>query len=54
MRRLVRTTSTTINEDTAYTFAAVDFGFSDPNDSPANALAAVKITTLRDATGRSS
>ena len=23
-------------EDTAYTFAAADFGFSDPNDSPAN------------------
>ena len=36
----------TTNEDTAYTFAAADFGFSDPNDSPANALAAVKITTL--------
>ena len=31
-------------EDTAYTFAAADFGFSDPNDSPANALLAVKIT----------
>ena len=26
-------------EDTAYTFAAADFGFSDPNDSPANTLA---------------
>ncbi len=36
----------TTNEDTAYTFAAADFGFSDPSDSPANALAAVKITTL--------
>ena len=33
-------------EDTAYIFTAADFGFSDPNDSPANALAAVKITTL--------
>ena len=33
-------------EDTAYTFASADFGFSDPNDSPANALSAVKITTL--------
>jgi hypothetical protein len=32
-------------EDTAYTFAATDFGFTDPSDSPANALAAVKITT---------
>ena len=33
-------------EDTAYTFTAADFGFSDPNDSPANNLLAVKITTL--------
>ncbi|MEO8163972.1 MAG: hypothetical protein ABI619_01115, partial [Betaproteobacteria bacterium] len=33
-------------EDTAYTFAAVDFGFTDPADAPANALSAVKITTL--------
>ena len=33
-------------EDTAYTFAAADFGFTDPNDTPANALLAVKITTL--------
>ena len=31
------------NEDTAYTFAAVDFGFS---DSDGNALLTVKITTL--------
>ena len=30
----------------AYTFAASDFGFTDPNDSPANALLSVKITTL--------
>ena len=36
----------TINEDTTKTFAASDFGFTDPNDSPANSLAAVKITTL--------
>src|SRR5258707_1862101 len=36
----------TTNEDTAYTFTAADFGFSDPNDSPANAFLAVKITTL--------
>src|SRR5262249_33199552 len=36
----------TTNEDTAYTFAASDFGFSDPNDSPPNTLLAVKITTL--------
>src|SRR5439155_1046820 len=33
-------------EDTDYICGALDFGFSDPNDSPANALAAVKITTL--------
>ncbi len=31
-------------EDTAYTFTAADFGFSDPNDTPANNLLAVKIT----------
>src|SRR5207253_3218271 len=36
----------TTNEDTAYTFAAADFGFSDPNDTPANVLSRVKITTL--------
>jgi len=37
-------------EDTAYVFTAADFGFTDPidvaNASGANALAAVKITTL--------
>ena len=38
--------SKTINEDGTYTFAAADFGFTDANDSPANALAAVTITTL--------
>ncbi|MBC7701952.1 MAG: hypothetical protein H7225_16330 [Massilia sp.] len=36
----------TTNEDTAYTFTAADFGFTDPNDSPANTLLGVKITTL--------
>jgi hypothetical protein len=36
----------TTNEDTAYTFAAGDFGFTDPKDSPPNTLLAVKITTL--------
>ena len=36
----------TFNEDTSYTFSAADFGFTDPNDSPANALAAVRIATL--------
>ena len=29
----------TITEDTAYTFGAADFGFTDPNDTPANAFA---------------
>src|SRR5204862_331839 len=33
-------------EDVAYTFAATDFGFSDPNDIPANHFAALKITAL--------
>src|SRR6185295_6068991 len=33
-------------EDTVYTFVAGDFGFSDINDSPANTLLAVKITSL--------
>ena len=33
-------------EDSAYAFAAADFGFSDAADAPANALSAVKITTL--------
>ena len=33
-------------EDTAYTLAAEDFGFTDPNDSPANNFNRVKITTL--------
>src|SRR5205814_1300079 len=35
------------NEDTAYTFAAADFGFSDPSDAPVpNSLQAVEIRTL--------
>jgi hypothetical protein len=33
-------------EDTPYTFAAGDFGFSDLHDTPANNLAAIKIATL--------
>ena len=36
----------TTNEDTAYTFAATDFGLTDPNDTPANAFDAVRISTL--------
>jgi len=39
----------TINEDTPYTLTAADFGFSDPNDTPANILKAVTITTLPNA-----
>src|SRR5438105_4811683 len=39
----------TTNEDTAHTFTALEFGFTDPNDSPANALAADQITTLPSA-----
>jgi trimeric autotransporter adhesin len=43
----VGTSSTVIiNEDTARVFTAADFGFSDPNDTPANTLQAVTITTL--------
>ncbi len=33
-------------EDIGRVFATADFGFSDPDDVPANALMAVKITTL--------
>ena len=33
-------------EDTAYTFALADFGFSDPSDAPANAFLAVRIASL--------
>src|SRR5262249_15353537 len=36
----------TILEDGSYTFAAADFGFTDPNDSPANTFQDVIITTL--------
>jgi hypothetical protein len=36
----------TTNEDAPYVFATADFGFTDPNDTPANTLQAVKITTL--------
>ena len=33
-------------EDTAYLFSAADFGFTDPNDAPANGLQSVIITSL--------
>ncbi|GGG05046.1 hypothetical protein GCM10010924_37040 [Rhizobium wenxiniae] len=36
----------TLTEDGSYTFTAADFGFTDPNDSPANTLSAVIINTL--------
>jgi Domain of unknown function (DUF4347)/Bacterial cadherin-like domain len=36
-------------EDTAYAFTALDFGFTDPNDIPANTLAGVKITRIPSA-----
>ncbi|MEP6969233.1 MAG: DUF4347 domain-containing protein, partial [Betaproteobacteria bacterium] len=36
----------TVLEDATYTFAASDFGFSDPNDTPANTLINVRITSL--------
>jgi ELWxxDGT repeat protein len=39
----------TILEDAAYTFVRADFAFSDPADSPANALAAVQIASLPNA-----
>ena len=35
-----------VNEDGTYAFAVSDFGFSDPNDTPSDALAAVKISSL--------
>ena len=35
-----------------YTFSVADFGFTDPNDSPTNALAAVRITTVPAGTAR--
>jgi hypothetical protein len=38
----------TTGEDTDYVFTTADFGFTDPNDSPANSLLAVTITTLPD------
>jgi uncharacterized delta-60 repeat protein len=36
----------TTTEDTAWVFAATDFGFSDTNDSPSNALMAVTMSSL--------
>ena len=36
----------TTPEDVAYVFQIADFPFSDPNDTPSNALSAVVISTL--------
>jgi hypothetical protein len=36
----------TMREDATWTFTAADFGFTDPNDRPANAFYGVKTTTL--------
>src|SRR4029079_13533497 len=36
----------TVLEDGSHVFTAGDFGFTDPNDSPGNAFASVKITSL--------
>src|SRR5690606_29494337 len=36
----------TAEEDSTYTFSVDDFGFSDPDDDPANKFLAVKITSL--------
>ena len=33
-------------EDTAHTFVVSDFGFTDPNDTPADSLAGIVVTTL--------
>lgn len=38
--------SATIAEDDTYTFAAADFGFTDPSDAPAHEFAGVVLTTL--------
>ncbi len=35
-----------LNENGSYALAAADFGFADPNDSPANRLLAVKVAAL--------
>ncbi len=36
----------TISEDATYTFSAGSFGFTDPNDSPANSLQSVIFTSI--------
>lgn len=39
-------TITLVEDDPGYPLQVTDFGFTDPNDDPGNAFAAVKITTL--------
>ena len=39
-------TTVVLQEDGSYTFSAADFGFTDPQDSPANALLGVVISSL--------
>ena len=39
-------TTVTTSEDTGYVFTTLDFGFTDPEDSPADSLNRVLITTL--------
>ena len=39
-------TSIALADDSTYTLTTLDFGFSDPSDTPPGALLAVKITTL--------
>lgn len=43
--------SITIDEDTTRTLTATDFGFSDPNDDPANTFKQVVINSLQGASG---
>ena len=33
-------------EDTAHTFVVSDLGFTDPNDTPADSLAGIVVTTI--------
>ncbi len=42
-------TTITATEDTPRAFTAADFGFTDPNDTPANTFSGVVITTLPSA-----
>lgn len=41
--------SVTLIEDGSYTFSVSDFGFSDPNDTPSNALLGVYVSSLPSA-----